>query len=181
MRVAIAVLAGVADLGIQQLSPSRIEPREIVLFLIVSVLAGLVIARWWATTVAVTCLLLTASGPAGGEDAGGAVQVLVGVEFGIAQALLIGLGVVVTKLVATGRATARPNAHKVMRFDEWRSSTPGSGSAGSRLPARVGSLPSLSYEHRTGGRVRRVRMNVTVPAGEVNLAVVRVVSTSVPS
>src|SRR5258707_14631400 len=51
---------------------------------------------------------------------------------------------------------------------------------GPRRP-HVGSPPSLTYEHRTGGRVRFVRLNVTVPAGEVNVAVVLVVSTSVPS
>jgi choline-glycine betaine transporter len=101
IRVALAVLAGLADLGIQQLSASRIE--SIVLFLVLSVLAGVVIARWSATLIAATCLLLAASAPPGGEDAGGAVEVLVGVELGIAQALLITVGIAAAKLVGHWR------------------------------------------------------------------------------
>ncbi len=93
----LAVLAGLGDLGIQQLSHSRIESSQVVLFLILSVLAGVIIGRWWATLIAVTCVLLAASISPGGEDAGGAVEALFGAELGIAQALLIGLGVAAAK------------------------------------------------------------------------------------
>lgn len=97
IRVVLAVLAGLGDLGIQQLSHSRIESSQVVLFLILSVLAGVIIGRWWATLIAVTCVLLAASISPGGEDAGGAVEALFGAELGIAQALLIGLGVAAAK------------------------------------------------------------------------------------
>jgi hypothetical protein len=98
----LAVLAGLGDLGIQQLSPSRIEPRQIVLFLILSVLAGVIIARWWATLIAVTCVLLAASISPVGEDAGGAVEALLGAELAIAQALLIGVGIAAAKMFRSG-------------------------------------------------------------------------------
>ncbi len=103
MRVVLAVLAGLGDLGIQQLSTSRIEPAQIVLFLSLSVLAGVVIARWWATLIAVTCLFVAASVPSGGEDAGGTLEVFVGAELAMVQALLIGLGVAAAKLFRAWR------------------------------------------------------------------------------
>jgi hypothetical protein len=103
IRVALAVLAGLADVGIQQLSASRIETTQIVLFLVLSVLAGVVIGRWWATLIAVTCVLLAASIPQAGEDAGGAFEVVIGAELGITQALLVGLGVAATKLIRSRR------------------------------------------------------------------------------
>ncbi|MDQ6776034.1 MAG: hypothetical protein M3071_07405 [Actinomycetota bacterium] len=98
IRVVLAVLAGLGDVGIQQLSTSRIESTQIVLFVILSVLAGVIIARWSATLIATTCMLVAASAPRRAEDAGGALEVLVGAELGIAQALLIGLGVAAAKL-----------------------------------------------------------------------------------
>ena len=90
-------------MGIQQLSASRIETAQIVLFLVLSVLAGVVIGRWWATLIAVTCVLLAASVPQSGEDAGGAFAVVIGAELGMTQALLIGLGVAAAKLVRCRR------------------------------------------------------------------------------
>jgi hypothetical protein len=107
MRVALAVLAGVADLAIQQLSKPRTESGQIVLFLSLSVLAGVVIARWWSTLIAVTCLFVAASVPSGAEDAGGTLEVFVGAELGIVQALLIGLGVAAAKLFRAWRRRRR--------------------------------------------------------------------------
>jgi hypothetical protein len=107
MRVVLAALAGVADVGIQQLSTPRIEPAQMVLFLSLSVLAGVVIAGWWATLIAVTCLFVAASVPSGGEDAGGALEVFVGAELAMVQALLIGLGVAAAKLFRAWRHRRR--------------------------------------------------------------------------
>jgi hypothetical protein len=107
MRVVLALLAGVGDLGVQQLSTPRIGPGQIVLFLSLSVLAGMVIGRWWATLIAVTCLFAAASVPTGGEDAGGALEVFVGAELGMVQALLIGLGVAAATLFRACRQRRR--------------------------------------------------------------------------
>jgi hypothetical protein len=108
IRVALAVLTVAGDLGIQRLDSSpRIEPSAEVLFVILSVLAGVIIARWWAVIVAFAWLAIAATIPPGPEDAGGALIAIVGAEIGLAQALLIGVGVAAVKLLGRIRRGCR--------------------------------------------------------------------------
>jgi len=99
IRIAVAALAIGGDFVIQRLD---LTPQDdsiaIVLFVTVSLLAGLVIARWWASLIALTCLVIGATIPTGTE-ARGFLVLVVGVYPGVMQALLIAVGTAVTKLL----------------------------------------------------------------------------------
>ncbi len=100
IRIAVAALAIGGDFVIQRLD---LTPQDdsiaIVLFVTVSLLAGLVIARWWASLIALTCLVIGATIPTGTEDTRGLLVLVVGVYPGVMQALLIAVGTAVTKLL----------------------------------------------------------------------------------
>jgi hypothetical protein len=71
------------------------------------VVAGLVIARWWAIGIASSMLLVSLTVSPGREDTQGLIVFIVGILGGISQAVLIVVGISVAKGAAMLRTRCR--------------------------------------------------------------------------
>jgi hypothetical protein len=77
------------------------------LFVVGSFIAGVLIARWWASATALVWLVVGATASPGREDTASAAFVLIGVLPAIAQALLIGFGAATAKVTTAWRSRPR--------------------------------------------------------------------------
>lgn len=95
MRILAVVVMVIGDF----VAPALGDTEAGWLFVVLGVLGGLIIARWWAPSIAVTLLLVSLTVSPGHDDTQGSIVFLVGVLGGIAQAFLIAVGVATAKSI----------------------------------------------------------------------------------
>jgi hypothetical protein len=93
------VFAGLV-VGANFLLPTLGDTAQGLVFVGDGLVAGLLIARWWAIVIASSMLLVSLTVSPGREDTQGFIVFIVGILGGISQAVLIVIGISVAKGVA---------------------------------------------------------------------------------
>jgi hypothetical protein len=104
--VARLVLVGLV-VGFNFLVPTLGDTAQGLVFAGDGLVAGLVIARWWAIGIASSMLLVSLTVSPGREDTQGFIFFIVGILGSISQAVLITVGISVAKGVAMLRRRRR--------------------------------------------------------------------------
>jgi len=102
-RILCATLLVAADF----VAPTLGDTAQGWLFVGAGMIAGLLIARWWAVALASSMLLVSLTVSPGREDTQGSIFFLVGILGSLGQAVLICVGVSVVKTLAVLRRRRR--------------------------------------------------------------------------